>query len=206
MKNKKLPKEQINLILDLYKTGLGIQAVADATGYSRGCVGKYVRLAKASRRIGSRLDGKEADIKKAVDAGLTRDQMAKKFGMNKSGFVRFCKSRGIELPNGHLAQTAVTRMLDEDWLIIEEVAKTHTAKQLAEKWEVELIAMQNWLKTRMVKFKHEPAGRKISFTKEELVTAMQQNNWRQSRTAVALDVSSGTIHRLCKKYDIKKPR
>ena len=205
MKNKKLPKDQVNLILDLYKTGLGIQAVADATGYSRGCVGKYVRLAKASRRTCSRLDGREAEIQKAAGSGLTRDQLAKKFGMTKSAFVKFCQSRGIKLPNGHLTQTAITRILDEDWMLLEELAKTHTAKQLADKWEVCLVTMRNWLKTRLVEFKREPTGRRASITKEQLEEAMANNRWRKNRAAVALDVGVTTIYRLCKQYCIKKP-
>ena len=193
-------------VVSAYTKGATMKEVAVMMSLSPATVSKIVKECNA-QRTGSRLDEYKAEIKAMAKAGKSRTEIGNKFGCAAQTIKDYCVRNRIKLIDVRQDKSKVQRMLDEDALLIEAIAPDLTSAEIAEKWEVDLVVMRNWLRTRHISCKRariDNGRKKIQIEKHLIVKALNDNAGRMESSAVALGISRSTLERLMRENNIKR--
>ena len=139
----KTPADVRKKILHLQKTKTHAQ-ICEKLGVSRSTIYRVLVEAKLNtpiHLIRSKLDCREAGIRRDIKNGLNRKQIAQKYGVSITAINNFAKARGIKLPDTRKTNASQMRELEADIPLIYQISPGFTPKQLADKWDVPIDVM-----------------------------------------------------------------
>lgn len=144
----KTPAEVRKKILKMQQKMTHAQ-ICEKLGVSRSTIYRVLvdaKLNTPAHLVRSKLDCREAGIRRDIKNGLNRKQIAQKYGVSITAINNFARARGIKLPDTRKTNASQMRELEADIPLIYQISPGFTPRQLADKWDVPIDVMRMFLK------------------------------------------------------------
>lgn len=155
-----IPKEVKKKIAMMRKAGKSNAEIIASTGVSKTSIWRITKTYEIKTERKHKAESNSKLIRNLARRGKSVIEIARQCGLSATAISNYCSKHSITLADWRKKRHFTQSALDDDIAIIKELAKTMTAAVLADKWEIDIKTMRNWLYTRGIRAaKAKPTGR-----------------------------------------------